>query len=95
MAQLAHADIVRAREGRDGGYRLARSADHITLAEVYQALKAADRLEEAPLLQKKNVSVQPGLDALATEIEQALFAILERHTLASLLEYEARSHPRS
>src|SRR5258708_29315284 len=46
LAQLARANIVQAREGRDGGYRLARSADQITLAEVYQAVKVADAAED-------------------------------------------------
>jgi Rrf2 family protein len=34
MAQLARAGIVEAREGRDGGYRLALPPEQITLADV-------------------------------------------------------------
>lgn len=95
MAQLAHAHIVIAREGRDGGYRLARSADLITLAEIYQALKAVNQSEETPSAQNRKIPVQQALDEIATEIEQSLFTVLDRYTLASLLEYEAHSDPRS
>lgn len=38
MAPLRRAGLVKAREGREGGYRLAQSADLITLAQVAQAL---------------------------------------------------------
>src|SRR5258708_20409683 len=42
LAQLVRANLIHAREGRDGGYRLAPPAHDITLAEVYQAVTVAD-----------------------------------------------------
>src|SRR5713226_10100732 len=72
LAQLVRANIVQAREGRDGGYRLARSADHITLAEVYQAVRVADVLEDTACSSGVNARVQAVLDDIGAEAEQRL-----------------------
>src|SRR5260370_21783823 len=45
MVLLVRANILVAREGREGGYRLARPADEIMLSEVYQAAEAACPLD--------------------------------------------------
>src|SRR5579859_5313116 len=42
LALLVRAQLIKAREGRDGGYVLARPAEQITLAEVYQAIRPVD-----------------------------------------------------
>ncbi len=39
MTELARADLVEGRAGRTGGYRLARSADAITLLDVISAVE--------------------------------------------------------
>ncbi len=91
LAQLVRADIVQAREGRDGGYRLARSAEHITLAEVYQAVKQAEPQDEAACSGGVNASVQSILDEVGAEAEQRLIESLEQHTLASVIERTANS----
>ena len=36
--QLRHAGLVESRRGADGGYRLARAADEVTLADVIRAI---------------------------------------------------------
>jgi Rrf2 family transcriptional repressor of oqxAB len=85
-AQLVQARIVVAREGRDGGYRLARPADCITLAEVYQAIKAAE-LPEADISSRDgNISILQALDEVAAEAEQSLLQVLNRHTIASMMK---------
>ena len=38
LLQLRHAGIVESRRGADGGYRLARPAEEITLADVIRAI---------------------------------------------------------
>ena len=86
MTQLARANIVQAREGRDGGYRLARSAEHITLAEVYQAVKVAEPQEDVTDSNGVNARVQTILDEVGAEAEQHLIEALEHLTLASVLE---------
>jgi len=86
LAQLVRANIVQAREGRDGGYRLARSADHITLAEVYQAVKLADSSEDTACSSGVNARVQAVLDDIGAEAEQRLLELLSHYTIASVLE---------
>ncbi|HEX4715696.1 MAG TPA: Rrf2 family transcriptional regulator [Ktedonobacteraceae bacterium] len=86
LAQLARANIVQAREGRDGGYRLAHSADQITLAEVYQAVKVADAAEDTACSVGVNARVRGVLDEIEAEAEQHLLEVLGQHTLASVLE---------
>lgn len=84
MSQLLPANIVNAREGRSGGYRLARPAHHIKLSEVYLAVKQVnpektDNLEE-------NRQVQYILNQISHEFEAALLVILEQYTIASMLD---------
>ncbi|MEI4801234.1 RrF2 family transcriptional regulator [Bacillus sp. NPDC077411] len=40
LTHLVKAELIAAKEGRDGGYYLARSANEITLVEVYDAIRA-------------------------------------------------------
>jgi Rrf2 family protein len=86
LAQLVRAGIVQAREGRDGGYSLARSADSITLAEVYQAVKIVDSSEGTACTNGVNTRVQNMLDEIGAEAEQHLLEILEHYTLASVMQ---------
>ena len=91
LAQLSRANIVEAREGRDGGYRLARSAEHITLAEIYRAVKQGEPQIEPACNGSVNERVQVVLDEVGTEAEQLLLASLDRYSLASVIERMAIS----
>jgi len=92
LAHLVRANIVQAREGRDGGYRLARSAERITLAQIYQAVTTADQQEEDTACSSGvNARVQTVLDEVAAEAEQRLLELLGQYTLASVLERVANS----
>ena len=95
MARLVHAHIVVAQEGRAGGYRLTRPVESITLAEVYQAAKAAYQSEEIETHEIRNVRVLHMLDEVASEIEQSLLLILDRYTIASLMDDILPTSPRS
>ena len=86
LAHLVRANLIQAREGRDGGYRLARSAEQITLAEVYQAVNVTDPAEHTDGTSGVNAQVQVILDEIRAEAEQCLLEVLERSTLASVLE---------
>jgi len=86
LAHLVRAGLIQAREGRDGGYRLARSAEHITLAEVYQAVTVADPSERTAGTCGVNARVQTVLDEIGAEAEQRLLEVLCRYTLASVLD---------
>jgi Rrf2 family transcriptional repressor of oqxAB len=91
LAQLARASLVAAREGRDGGYRLARPADQITLADVFCAIHhvAAAEAAQAPEAGESEAfnatGVAPLLDAVGQEVEQQALGVFQRHTIASLL----------
>lgn len=86
LAQLARAGIVQAREGREGGYRLARSATQITLAEIYGAVKQGEAQVETGCSGSVNERVQIVLDEVGAEAEQLLLTSLGQHTLASVIE---------
>ena len=86
LAHLVRANIVQAREGRDGGYRLARSAEHITLVEVYQAVKLADPQGDTTCSSGVNARIQTVLDEIGAEAEHRLLELLGHSTLASILE---------
>ena len=90
LAQLVRANLIQAREGREGGYRLARSAEHITLAEVYQAVIVTDPAEHTAGT-GVNARVQTVLDEIGAEAEHYLLELLSHHTLASVLERVAIS----
>jgi Rrf2 family protein len=92
MAQLGQANIVLAREGRDGGYYLARPAECITLAEVYLAVKAATPHDEMTCPRGENESLQQALDGVAVEVEQCLLQALSNHTIASLMKRDTVDH---
>ena len=86
LAQLVRANLILAREGRDGGYRLARSPEHITLAEVYQAAKAEDHMRDTTSRRGVNERVQSVLEKMGAEAERYLLELLSQQTLASVLE---------
>lgn len=50
LADLTHAGLVHAREGRTGGYWLARAAAQITLLEIIEAVEGDSRRTECVLL---------------------------------------------
>lgn len=89
LAQLVRARIVEAREGRDGGYRLARPAAEIRLADVYRALRAPAPIpltpRECETLCDFNRGMQGALAEMGQEAEEAMVATLERRTVADLL----------
>ena len=86
LAQLVRGGIVKAREGRAGGYVLARPADRVPLADVYRAVKLANPPEVADLGDCQSARVATALDDIEAEIEQRLLQVLEQHTIADIIE---------
>lgn len=97
VLQLVRAGIVEAREGRGGGYILGRPPEEITLAEVNRAVKAMDvqANEEVAVDCPGECPVNEGwavaLSEIMAEAEAQVMAVLERHTLAELIERPALS----
>jgi Rrf2 family protein len=90
VARLVRAGLVDAKEGRDGGYRLARPANRITLADVYRVMRADGPLPPSPAepnpLCEVGSGMQAALGEVALETEDRLLRDLERHTIAELSE---------
>ncbi len=95
LAQLVRVGILAAQEGRAGGYRLARSPDNVTLGEVYLAVKLAGPPEESALADYDRACVQSVLADISDEVEQALVAVLSRHSLAEVMARAAALHERA
>jgi Rrf2 family protein len=85
LMELRHAEIVEAQRGRDGGFRLARPAAQITVADVVRAVSGplATIRGTRPQSIEYNAQAEPLKDvwvALRTNIR----AILDHVTLAEL-----------
>lgn len=92
FSYLVRAGIAEAREGRDGGYLLARPAEQITLAEVYRALQSTGNGPATPFELPRGLTLEAGLSAafckIGAEIEADILKTLERYTLADLVQRE-------
>jgi Rrf2 family protein len=89
LGELRHAGIVQSRRGAEGGYRLGRPADDITIAEVIRAVDgplATVRGDPADRLDYRGAAVplQEVWLALRANIRQ----VLESVTLAAVVEGE-------
>ncbi|MFB9326493.1 RrF2 family transcriptional regulator [Paenibacillus aurantiacus] len=87
LALLANAGIVETREGREGGYGLKASADQITLAEVYMAVRGEEHectAVDAPSEQTERLDA--AMDELMQEADKRMLAFLQGYTLADLME---------
>jgi Rrf2 family protein len=91
LAQLARARIVEAREGRDGGYRLARPATQITLYDIYEVFQAP--AAPNPDLPGLSGRVNTVLDCIGHEIDTQASLVLRQHTLATLMEMSEAHAP--
>ncbi len=87
IQRLAALGYVRTIRGRNGGVRLGKSADAITVAEVVRATEAT--LALVPCFEPCNIECPlTGACELAgalDESQRAFFAVLERRTLADLV----------
>jgi len=99
LAQLALANLVAALEGRDGGHRLARPADEITLADVFCAIHHVAAAEVAQAAEAGEAGafdasgVTPLLDAVGREVELQALGVFQRYTIATLAAQTAQTNP--
>lgn len=88
LSSLVKAGLVEAREGRDGGYRLVRPAERITLAEVYRATASDPLLSPSPAEPSPLCPVGSGMRSafgvLTDQIEEQLIAALAGRTVADI-----------
>lgn len=90
LAALAHAGLVEAFEGRDGGYRLTRSAADISLADIYRAISRDPLLPPNPAAANPrcpiSVAMGPALAAIAEDAETRFHEALAQRTLADVAD---------
>ena len=86
--QLGKAGYVTGVRGRNGGVRLARPADMISVGAVIRQSEVQPGAEGVALLDCPSCPIAPacGLTTVIDEALAAFFAVLERHTLADLLD---------
>lgn len=89
MAQLAKHELVEAKEGRDGGYRLAKAAERITLADVYRAVQAGEPLSlglvESTSEGMFGQEMQLAFAEIVDDVEHRIVEALEQRTIADLI----------
>jgi Rrf2 family protein len=86
LTELRHAGIVDSQRGSVGGYRLARPADTITLAEVVRALHSADgQSAQASTKRPPYAGAASGLEDLWGAAYSSLETLLETVTLADVV----------
>ncbi len=88
LSSLVKAGFIEAREGRDGGYRLARPADRILLSDVYRATTTERAIPASPAEPSPLCPVGSGMRSafsmLADQVETQLIASLAERTVADI-----------
>jgi len=88
LGDLVAAGLVAVREGRAGGYRLARPAGRITLADVYRAVEPEGPLASSPAEPNVRCPIGAGMRRAfartAAVAEDGLLEALARETIADL-----------
>ena len=86
LTELRHAGIVDSQRGSVGGYRLARPAGSITLAEVVRAVSASDgHAAQAVAKRPPYAGAAAGLEGLWGAAYTSLENLLETVTLADVV----------
>jgi Rrf2 family protein len=95
LMQLRHAGLVDSRRGADGGYKLARPASEVTLADVIRAIDGplAGVSGARPETLDFAGTAQPMRDVWIA-VRASLRGVLERVTLADVVAGELPAHVR-
>ena len=96
LMQLRHAGLVESRRGADGGYRLARPAADVTLADVIRAIDGplAGVSGVRPEALRFSGVAEPMRDVWIA-VRASLRSVLEQITLADVVARELPDHVRS
>ena len=87
LIDLRHAGLVESQRGSVGGYRLARPADSITLAEVIRAMSTSDgHVAQGGAKRPPFTGAASGLGELWSAAYSSMETLLETVTLADVVE---------
>lgn len=88
LSNLVKAGLIQAKEGRDGGYSLAKNPEQIILADIYSAIRS-EPFSKGFLDVNAKKCFQPSsreaLCGLKNEMESWIIQGLEQKTIADLL----------
>lgn len=88
LARLSQAGLIEAREGRSGGYRLARPAKEIRLSEVYAAVEPEGAIAPSPCEPDARCPIGAGIrrafDEVAEAANEGLLRGLSQKTVADI-----------
>ena len=85
MGPLVRANLVEAKEGRDGGYLLAKPAKQITVADVYRALQLQDPLGTG--MKDSTTDCERGdllkglFQEMSSQVEESTLRVFEQYTI--------------
>lgn len=86
MQALAIAGIVESKGGREGGYILRKSADHITLGEIYTAVNGCTEPEYDVNCGEAGEQLDAELEKILLEAEQRTIDYLRQYTISDVME---------
>lgn len=96
LSYLRKAGIVSSGRGPGSGWRLARAAALLSLREVYEALEQGSAFALHPHEPKAQCPVgggiRPVLREIYVDVDVAIAAELQRHTIADVLERTLQAH---
>ncbi len=94
LRRLAGAGLIEAREGRGGGYRLARPPGGITLAEIYRVMEPDGPISPSPCEPNARCPVGAGMraafSAAADAARAGVEAALAQQTVADVAQAALR-----
>lgn len=89
LAKLAKEAILVTREGRDGGYRLGKAPEQLTLAEVYRALEVGEARHQAvsgtTCTNEFGLQMKNALSDILDEVDSGIIGILNHYTVADVV----------
>lgn len=93
LKTLAHAGLVESFRGASGGYRLARPAESISLAQIVEAMEGPIGMTECSLAEGScERAPQCGVRGSWQQVSQALDVALRAMSLADMLKPQSLPH---
>jgi Rrf2 family nitric oxide-sensitive transcriptional repressor len=86
---LAHAGLITAVRGRNGGIKLSRPADEIRIGDIVRALEATDLELEMAGAKRRSAAQVAGVNRVLDSAFEAFISVLDQHTLADMAGGEA------
>lgn len=92
LSRLTEAGIIEVKQGRGGGYRLAKQPGAITLADVYRSVHEEEPLWDGMLETTSDdlfgSRVRGQFDKIMSDIQLQVSRVLQSYTLADMVDTE-------